>query len=584
MSDYGKIERIGLIDTPFAAGGQKGPVANARRPGGLTCEAFYGLREKPFALASDPRFFYLSQPHASAYEKVLGSIRRRESLCVLSGEIGTGKTTLCRAVLQSLDRQTFSAFVPDPFATREDLLKIVLMDFGVISIDDLTSGRLNGSTRTELSYLLYEFLHKLAPLQAFAVVVIDEAQNLSLPLLEEIRILSDSDGRERQLQVILIGQPELQEKLMLHEMRQVEQRISVRCNLEPLSRDGIAGYVAHRLKIAEGTPDRISFSADGIDLLHRASRGVPRLINRICDRALHHGHLRQAASLDSTIVRQAIDDIGLHCGANPAAVSPPVFPVSTPEPAAKPSETNLTRAELPRLEPPKAEPPKTEPSKAGPVAGASDETTPSETHECVDVWLTTLDAHPRSHHSLPPAPAVSSQPRAEESREWTIPQTYLQRVGRRWLRRFATILLWAAGLLAGGVLMLVGLTVVQYREVDGVVVMLPPPVAPPVTVGAAPKPLEPPIDPQPSAPETGTHVIHVALFTTEARALELVNRLEFAGLSAFRVPVGIDDRLRYQVVAGPYASLADADADLARLRESRDFEDARTVRVTPVAR
>ncbi len=110
-------------------------------------------------------------------------------------------------MLRNLDRQTFSAFVPDPFASREDLLKMVLMDFGVISIDDLTGSRLNVATRTELSYLLYEFLRGLAPLQAFAVVVIDEAQNLSPSLLEEIRILSDCDGRERQLQVVLIGQP-----------------------------------------------------------------------------------------------------------------------------------------------------------------------------------------------------------------------------------------------------------------------------------------------------------------------------------------------------------------------------------------
>src|SRR4029078_2373472 len=144
-----------------------------------------------------------------------------ELLNVLPGDSATGKTTLCRAVLQALDRKTFAAVVADPFATREDLLKVVLMDFGVLSVDDLPSGRLKGASRTELSYLLYEFLDTLTPLEAFAVVIIDEAQNLSVPLLEEIRILSDSDGRERQLQVVLVGQLELGQKLKLPEMRQV---------------------------------------------------------------------------------------------------------------------------------------------------------------------------------------------------------------------------------------------------------------------------------------------------------------------------------------------------------------------------
>ena len=210
--------------------GAAGPVLHGTRSTALTYETFYGLKEKPFSLSSDSRFFYQSRSHAPAFEDLLAGIRRRESLCVLTGDIGTGKTTLCRAVLQNLDRKTFSAFVPDPFASREDLLKVLLMDFGVLSVDDLTSGRLKGASRTELSYLLYEFLATLTPLQAFAVVIIDEAQNLSVPLLEEIRILSDSDGRERQLQVVLVGQLELRQKLKLPEMRQVDQRVSVHCN------------------------------------------------------------------------------------------------------------------------------------------------------------------------------------------------------------------------------------------------------------------------------------------------------------------------------------------------------------------
>src|SRR5258705_7620137 len=226
------------------------------RPGWLTYETFYGLTEKPFSLSSDPSFFYNSSSHGAAFNDLLSGIRRRESLSVLSGDIGTGKTTLCRTVLGNLDRQTFSAFVADPFATREDLLKVVLVEFGVVSHEDLASGRLRSASRTELSYLLYEFLGTLSPLQAFAVVFIDEAHNLSLPLLEQIRILSDSDGRERQLPVLLVGQLQLRPKLPLPEMRQGAQRVSVCCGLEPPHLDGGGGYIAHRLHVAGGAPAR----------------------------------------------------------------------------------------------------------------------------------------------------------------------------------------------------------------------------------------------------------------------------------------------------------------------------------------
>ena len=146
----------------------------------LTYEPFYGLTEKPFSLASDPAFFYKSAAHRAAFDALGAGIRRREGLIVLSGEIGTGKTTLCRAVLAQLDRKTFSTFVPDPFVTREDLLKMLLIGFGVASVADVNGGRLQGASRQDLSYPLYEFLDSLVPLQAFAVLVIDEAQNLSL--------------------------------------------------------------------------------------------------------------------------------------------------------------------------------------------------------------------------------------------------------------------------------------------------------------------------------------------------------------------------------------------------------------------
>ena len=283
----------------------------------MTYETFFGLTEKPFSLSSDPRFLYRSHSHAVAYDELLAGIRRREGLLVLTGDIGTGKTTLCRAVLQNLDRKTFSAFVPDPFASREDLLKMLLVDFGVMSIQDLATGPLRGASRTELSYFLHAFLETLVPLEAFVVVIIDEAQNMSLPLIEEIRILSDMNGRQSPLQVVFVGQLELHDRLKLPEMRQVDQRVCGYARLDPLSPDAVPGYVRHRLQVAGGTPDRVKFPADSLDLLYRASRGVPRLINRICDRALHLACLRQTSTVDPDIL-----DRGPR-GHRPAATSAP---------------------------------------------------------------------------------------------------------------------------------------------------------------------------------------------------------------------------------------------------------------------
>lgn len=290
-------------------------------------ESFYGFREKAFALAPDPAFFYASRAHLVAFNQLRAAIQRRDGLSVLSGDIGLGKTTLCRAVLAQLDRTIFSAFVPDPFVSREDLLKIVLIDFGIASTEDLTSGRLKGATRTELSYLLYEFLDTLAPLQAFAVVFVDEAQHLSPSLLDEIRILADSDGRKNRLQVVLVGQPELQDKLRLPETRQIAQRVTTRCTIDALDRDAVAGYIAHRLQVAGGG-DRVRFTPQAIDAILAASGGVPRLINRICSVALERGAAAQVLDIDAAVVTAAARENGLDVSSG----TPSVAPVTSPEP------------------------------------------------------------------------------------------------------------------------------------------------------------------------------------------------------------------------------------------------------------
>src|SRR5262245_62016711 len=320
-----------------------GQEAQALSPGSssglfsLTYEPYYGLKEKAFSLSADPRFLFHSAEHAPAFEELLNGIRRREGLITLTGEIGTGKTTLIRTVLQHLDRRTFSAFVPDPFVSREDLLKMLLVDFGVVSIADLKRGSLNGATRPDLSYPLYEFLDSLVPLQAFAVLIIDEAQNLPLSLLEEIRILSDLEQREKLLQVVLVGQPELRAHLKMPQMRQVDQRVSVRCELMPLDVTEVGKYVRHRLDVASEGSSHVQFSESAISTIFKASGGVPRLINLICDRALQRGHKTRAMLIESSLIYEAMSDLELEIPARPTAAAPaPVEPPKVETQAAAP--------------------------------------------------------------------------------------------------------------------------------------------------------------------------------------------------------------------------------------------------------
>jgi type II secretory pathway predicted ATPase ExeA len=278
----------------------------------LTYEPFFGLKEKPFSLASDPTFFYNSASHRAAFDAIGAGIRRREGLIVLSGEIGTGKTTLCRAVLSQLDRKTFSTFVPDPFVTREDLLKTLLIGFGVASVADINGGRLHGASRQDLSYPLYEFLDSLVPLRAFAVLVIDEAQNLSLGVMEEIRILAELEKREKLLQVVLVGQPELRDNLHLPQMRQVEQRVTVRCELAPLAYRDVTEYVLHRLRVASADPAACpEFTGGALEAVHLASGGVPRLINLVCDRSLQRAFDASRKTIDRDLVSAAVRDLDL---------------------------------------------------------------------------------------------------------------------------------------------------------------------------------------------------------------------------------------------------------------------------------
>jgi general secretion pathway protein A len=272
-------------------------------------ETYYGFSEKPFSLTPDPKYLYRSQSHGNAFDLLQYAIRRREGFVVVTGDIGTGKTTLCRAVLEQIDRTTFTALVLNPFLTEEDLLKRILQDFGVISRDEIKAGRVAGVTKQELIETLYDFLLSLIPLKASAVLIIDEAQNLPLAVLEQIRILSNLEtDKEKLLQIILVGQLNLQTLLRSPEMRQLDQRVSIRYELKPLDGETVAAYVAHRLTIAGGGA-AVSFTAKALQQVHRWSGGIPRLINLICDRALLAAFSVRANRVTPDMVTRAAESL-----------------------------------------------------------------------------------------------------------------------------------------------------------------------------------------------------------------------------------------------------------------------------------
>ena len=284
--------------------------ANLHDPDSLTYEPSLGLREKAFSLSPDPRFFFRHSSHGQAFDVLVAGIRRREGILVITGEVGTGKSTLCRAVLKSLDPTTAAAFLPDPSLSREDLFKNLVTDFGIVAAEDIRTGRLRGASRFDLGSMLTEFVRSRQRAQAFAVVVIDEAQKLPAPILEEIRILCDLEDGEQVLRFILVGQPDLQSRLDTPEMRHITQRLTVRFELAPLAHAEVSEYISHRLTVA-GNPD-LEFTSPAIDLVWAVSRGIPRVINLVCDRALFRAAHAATRTIDFDQILAAVDDLNLH--------------------------------------------------------------------------------------------------------------------------------------------------------------------------------------------------------------------------------------------------------------------------------
>jgi len=262
--------------------------------------SFYGLREKPFALSPDPRFLFLSASHREALAHVLYGIEQGEGFIAVTGEVGMGKTTLCRTLLQRLGPDTEVAFVFNPSVSGEELLRAISVEFGLI---------VEGRSRAELADQLNEFLLEMKRAKRRVLLIIDEAQNLSSETLEEVRLLSNLEtSTSKLIQILLFGQPELDEKIDSRELRQLRQRISVRWSLEPMSAAETAEYVQHRMRIASGR-ERAIFSRRSLRSIRQRSRGIPRLVNLLCDRALLAGYAAGAHEVGPAEVHRAAREI-----------------------------------------------------------------------------------------------------------------------------------------------------------------------------------------------------------------------------------------------------------------------------------
>jgi general secretion pathway protein A len=266
-------------------------------------EAFFGLKENPFTLSPDPQYLYLSPQHREALNCLIYGIHEKKGFMVITGGIGTGKTTLCRSLLAGLDDSVATALIFNPALSDIELLKTINQEFGV------RMGRGRGTKKRYLD-ALNAFLMQNFATGGNAVLLIDEAQNLPHGVMEQIRMLSNLETvREKLIQIILLGQPELLRLLALPSLRQLNERITVRYDLKPIARENVRHYVEHRIAKAGGGTEAI-FVPGSYGPICRASRGIPRRINAICDRALLVAYGKDLRNVDRRIVRTAIRDIG----------------------------------------------------------------------------------------------------------------------------------------------------------------------------------------------------------------------------------------------------------------------------------
>ncbi|MDD5255654.1 MAG: AAA family ATPase [Candidatus Omnitrophica bacterium] len=261
---------------------------------------FYGLKERPFNVTSDPTFFYLSRRHKEALSHLLYGTSQRKGITVITGEVGAGKTTLCRYFLSRVNPKFKTAFILNPCFSELELLEAILKDFGIA---------VKVPSKLSLVSRLNAFLLRESNRGNNIVLIIDEAQNLGPSELEQVRLLSNLETeKDKLLQIVLAGQPELNQKLNLPELKQLQQRVMVRYHMAPLEPDEVKDYVEFRLSVAgrRGAP---FFSGDSLKIIADFSGGIPRLINLICDRALLAGYAGDTRIIGEEIINQCVKEL-----------------------------------------------------------------------------------------------------------------------------------------------------------------------------------------------------------------------------------------------------------------------------------
>jgi general secretion pathway protein A len=261
---------------------------------------YYGLTEPPFDITPNPRFLFYSAKHREAFNHLLYGIRERKGFVQLTGEVGAGKTTLCRAMLEQLDNHFATALILNPVMSPNELMKAIATEFGL---------SVSGLDRLETIAAINKFLLQQVERGQDTVLIIDEAQDLTDELLEQVRLLSNLETDNRKLvQIVLMGQPELRQRLNNPRLRQLRQRITVRYHLAPLSRHEMNRYIQHRLQVsgANGTP---YFTRPALWRVFHYSQGIPRLVNAICDKALLAGFVGQREAIDFRTIGRAVREL-----------------------------------------------------------------------------------------------------------------------------------------------------------------------------------------------------------------------------------------------------------------------------------
>ena len=286
-------------------------------------ERFYQLRERPFALSPDPEYLYPSRVHREALDYLRYGLESHAGFVVITGEIGSGKTTLLQTLLRGLDSQTTVGRIVNTLLEPRELIETIMIDFGLEA-----QGRSKPLMLRDLAQYLVD--QRLAG--RMVLLVIDEAQNLSLGALEELRMLSNLETEKSKLmQIVLVGQPNLRDKMAAPELEQLRQRITVSYHLNPLDAGETANYINHRLRRAAiGAP--LEFPRDVTDVIHSRSRGVPRIINVICDAALVFGYAEERRQMDSALIEDVLSELELTGVLPPETDPPPARSEGRPEP------------------------------------------------------------------------------------------------------------------------------------------------------------------------------------------------------------------------------------------------------------